>query len=178
MQVRFSTCRGAELVEEPTGEVVGFVFKPLIEPDRGQVLGFFIVTVVPITEGKIAYVSAMDVLHIGSRIEIRDVQCICNPDDIVRLGPILQDARPVLGQRIRTESGLSLGRCVDIQFDTETMHVSWLFPRKWFRWQEAIPISTVLEVRKDAILVQDTQQPIKSDLTGDLRSNEVYNGLC
>lgn len=66
----------------------------------------------------------------------------------------------MLNQRIRTESGTSLGRCRDVQFNTDTMHIEWIFPRKWFRWGMALPVSDIIEVRNDAIIV-------KHPLTGD-----------
>lgn len=161
MQTRFSTCRGMEIIEQSTGDVVGYLVKPLIEPDKGVILGFFVFR--PHTGPTMHYVSALDIIHFGMRVEIRDEQYICDPYDIVRLQTSLDDSRVVLGQRIQTESGSTLGVCRDVQFDTETMHLTWLFPKRWFRWADPLPIRTVMEIRPDAIIVQDVLHPAEEE---------------
>lgn len=145
-----------EIVEEPTGEIAGHLLKPLIEPDKGLVLGFFV------APGN-RFLSRMDIIHFGARLAIRDADALCDPRDIIRLQPILDDNRPVLGQRIRTETGDSPGTCADIQFDTDSMKLTWLFPKKWWRWRRAIPVTQVLEVRRDFILVKNPDGPVLDD---------------
>ena len=147
MQTRFSSCIGMEIVEESTEEVLGFVLDVLIHPDKGRVMGFY--------TGIHSYLSGFDIVNFGNRITVRDHHAICDPTEIIRLQPLLEDRRRLLGQRVRTEKGKWLGRCKDVQFDTESMHITWLFPKRFFRWGRSIPVREILEVRKDAIIVQE-----------------------
>lgn len=156
------------MTEESTGTVFGIVFKPLIEPDKGKILGFFVLPMPGVVSVKIAYVSSMDIVHFGTRIHIKDENAICDPYDIIRLQPVLEEGRPVLGQRIQTEAGEYLGKCADIQFDTESMRLTWLFPRKWFLWKTAVAVQNILEVRKQAIILQDQLATVPNKSTSVL----------
>jgi hypothetical protein len=68
---------------------------------------------------------------------------------------LFDEGRSILGQRIRTENGLTLGMCGDVQFDTQTFTIEWLFPRRWWRWGRPLPASAIVEVRPDAVIVRD-----------------------
>ena len=155
MQTRFSTCRGMEVVEENNGKLVGLISNMLIDPDSGKILGFYIFVNSGFFFGGEKFVSSIDVLNIGTRFIIRDVDVICDPNDIIRLQPILKDSRSVLKQRIVSESGRYLGKCADVQFDTKSFIVQWLFPKKLYKWMVSIPVSAILEIKPKMILVKN-----------------------
>ena len=163
MQTRFSTCRGMHVVEEETNELLGMVLNPLIEPDKGKILGFFVVPVPGLLSVKIGYISGMDILRIGKKIYIQQ-DALCDPYDIIRLQPYIEQSRPVLTQRIQTEKGVHIGRCADIQFDTESLLLTWLFPKKWFRWKTPVPVRVIQEVRTDAVIIQEPLQSIPEEV--------------
>ncbi|MBT7930007.1 hypothetical protein HN682_08865, partial [Candidatus Peregrinibacteria bacterium] len=73
MQTRFSTCRGMEVVEETNGKLVGLISNMLIDPDSGKILGFYIFVNSGFFFGGEKFVSSIDVLNIGTRFIIRDV---------------------------------------------------------------------------------------------------------
>ncbi|PIR53486.1 hypothetical protein COU76_00860 [Candidatus Peregrinibacteria bacterium CG10_big_fil_rev_8_21_14_0_10_49_10] len=154
MQVRFSTCKGALVAEESSEEVLGLLVDVLIHPDSGRIEGFSVHAVGGQQQG-VLFCSSADVLRFGARIYVRSADVLCDPYDIVRLHSLLQDTRRVLGQRVRTESGQYIGRCRDIQFNTETMTLEWIFPKGFLRWKRAIATSDILEVREDCIVVRD-----------------------
>ena len=158
MHVRFSTCRGLEVYSDGTHELVGRIDDVLIVPDTGMIEGFFVrashVAGTP-------FLAAMDIVQWGGQIHVRDPEAVYPAEERVRLQSLLEDGRRILRQGIRTESGRTLGRCMDVQFDTETMHCEWLFPRRFLRWGTPVPISHVLEVRADAIVVRDREIPVR-----------------
>lgn len=160
MQVRISTCLGAEVVEESSEEVIGVLADMLIHPDTGAVEGFYVQVPGEGFGSSVLFCSSLDVLRFGARIYVRSADALGEPEEIIRLQPLLEDGRRVLGQPIRTESGSELGRCRDVQFDTESMHISWLFPKRRFRWGTGVPVSDIVEVRKDAIVVRDSPRPV------------------
>ena len=160
MHIRFSTCIGTNIVCDSLHEAVGQILEILINPDSGKVEGFFVVAPhVPFSA--MPFVSALDIVRWGTAVHIRDADMISPAGDRIRLQPLLDDRRRILGQRIRTESGKYLGRCKDVQFNTDSMRCEWLFPRKWMRWSAPIPFSNIVEVRGDAIIVRDELQTIK-----------------
>lgn len=159
MQVRISTCIGALVTEESSEEVLGTLVDILIHPDTGKVEGFY-VQVSGGFGGGVFFCGSADVSRFGTRVYVRRADVLCDPHDIVRLQALLEDGRTVLGQRVRTESGQYLGRCRDVQFDTDAMKVEWIFPKKFFRWRRGIAASDILEVRHDAIIVRDAPVPV------------------
>ncbi|OGJ56045.1 hypothetical protein A2706_01820 [Candidatus Peribacteria bacterium RIFCSPHIGHO2_01_FULL_51_35] len=155
MHVRFSVCRGMSVTEEETQEHLGTVTGILIHPDTGKIEGFF-VAIPGLFRSEQRFLASQDILRFGSRVAVRHAEMIFPIEEHVRLQPLLMEGRTVLRQSMRTESGKILGRCGDIQFDTKHFMVEWLFPRKLFRWGVALPLSSVIEVRKNAIIVRDS----------------------
>lgn len=139
---------------EDTEETVGTLSGILLHPDRGTVEGFFVHTPGFFSSSS-SFLSAYDVAHFGRFILVRDHDRIAAPADFLRAQPLLRDPRTVLGQRIQSESGFGLGRCRDVQFETSSMRLEWLFPRKWWRWRDPISARDIVEVRPDAIIVRD-----------------------
>ena len=155
MHVRFSVCRGMSVVEEETQEELGTVTAPLINSDIGKIEGFF-VAIPGLFRSEQRFIASQDILRMGIRLAVRHSEALFPIEEHVRLQPLLMEGRTVLWQLMRTESGKALGRCGDIQFDTKHFMVEWLFPRKFFRWGVALPLSSIIEVRKDAIIVRDS----------------------
>ena len=154
MHVRLSTSRGLPVREEQNGEVVGSLSGILIGPDSGAIEGFYID--VPGFVGNMElFCSALDVLKWGTTISIRDRDRVSSVEDRVRLLPLLEDKRTVIDQIVCTESKKRLGKCKDVQFDTEKMQLTWIFPKRWWWWGIAIPRSEIIEITSDAICVKD-----------------------
>jgi sporulation protein YlmC with PRC-barrel domain len=153
MHVRFSSCVGLPLMEEGMEGVLGTVSGILIHPDTAYVEGFF---VYGSGHGRSnLFVSSMDISRWGTRLYVRNADVIAPADDRIRLQALLEDNRTVLGQRIVTESGVRVGRCKDVQINTDSMHIEWIFPKKCFRWGVALPVSEVIEVTVAAIIIKD-----------------------
>lgn len=159
MQVRLTTALGMSVREEETGEEVGTLSGILVHPDTGKIEGFF-VAIQGFMQHEQLFLSVLDIRFWGLYVRILDRDALSDLEDRVRLQPLLEDPRTVLGQRMRTESGVQLGRCADVQFDTQFFQVEWLFPRRLWRWKSPVPISEVLEVRPDAIVIRDPARPL------------------
>lgn len=155
MHLRFSTCRGMRVVDSRTGEGIGIVSSPLINPDTGHVAGVFVDSS-GLLRDRVLFITSHDVGSIGQVLRVRGgMETLSSAEDIVRLRPLLTGKRRILGQKVRTEEGRALGRCRDIQFDTMTFLVEWLFPRRFLRWGSPIPVSDIVEVKEEAIVVRD-----------------------
>lgn len=154
MHVRFSTCVGTNVTVENTEETVGRLYDMLIHPDTGKIEGFF-VEVSGFFSSEGMFLSVNDIVRWGTRVMVSDSSDVCEVEDHIRLQSLLQDPRRVLGQSIRTESGKRIGTCKDVQFDTTTMHIEWIFPKRLWKWGTALPVTEILEVTPRAIIVRD-----------------------
>jgi sporulation protein YlmC with PRC-barrel domain len=161
MHLRFSISVGTPVVEEETGQILGSVAGILLQPDTGKIEGFFI-SIPGLLSSRSLFLSGMDILRWGSRIYVRDADVLSPVEEHIRLQGLLAEGRPMLGQGIVTESGKRLGSCADVQFDSARLVLEWLFPRKLLRWGTPIPVSQVIEVRKDVILVRDPVTPVQA----------------
>ena len=142
------------VVDEGSEELIGHIHNLLIHPDLGRVEGFF-VQLPGFFSGEQLFLSSLDIRHWGTRIRIHSLDTLAPLHEHVRLQSLFEEGRAFLGQRIVTESGATLGRCADVQFETKTFRMEWLFPRAFFRLGRPIPVSAIIEVRTDAILVRD-----------------------
>ena len=154
MHVRFSSAVGLPVVEEGSTEPLARIDDILLQPDSGRIEGFSVAIPRFLGSDRLVLLP-MDILHWGMRITVRSANALVPAEDIVRLQTLLEDDRKILGQRMRTESGKVLGRCGDVQFDTAHFTVEWLFPRRWWTWGIPVPVSDVVEVRADAIIVRN-----------------------
>jgi uncharacterized protein YrrD len=150
---------GMPVVEESTGDVLGTLAGCLIQPDTGVIEGFIVKPSGLFFHGEPLFLSRFDIVHWGRVVRVRDHHCLTTPDEIIRLQPLLRDPRTVLGQRMRTEGGAALGTCRDVQLNTKTFVIEWLFPRAWLRWGLPVPVGEVVEIRPEVIVIRDPGKP-------------------
>jgi sporulation protein YlmC with PRC-barrel domain len=144
--------------EEGVREPCAAILDILIDPDRGIVEGFF-VEIGLLLGTEVLFLSTNDVRRFGTTVEIAHREVLGPLTERIRLQEISDSCRPVLSQRIVTESGRFIGRCRDVQFETKTFRLEWLFPRKWLRWGVALPIHDVVRIGREAIVVRDAVAP-------------------
>ncbi len=160
MRARFSRSRGLPVLDEETGETIGTISGMVLNPDTGVVEGFF-VRAAGFFHRENLFLHSLDILHWGLRLTVRHQDVLSPMEDLVRLQSLIASQRPILGQRMVTESGRVLGRCSDVQFSTRDFRLEWLFPRRFFRLGIPVPASQILEVRREAIVSRDTVLPSK-----------------
>lgn len=158
MHVRLSMCRGLRVVDDHADDLIGVVTGVFAHPDLGKVEGLFVRT-----ENGEEFLGVQDIAHWGRMIVVRDPDVLSHLEERVRLQGLWEEGRTIIGQRIVTESGVAIGTCADVQFETDTFRLEWLFPRKWFRWKRPIPAGAIVEVRPDAVCVRDGEVPVAVD---------------
>ena len=159
MHVRFSTVVGMSVVDEDGTEELGRIAHILIHPDTGKVEGFFVKVPGLLLRTEMLFLATEDIQRWGLRVVVRGPDVLSPVAERIRLQTLLEDGRPVLLQRIQTDTGKYMGRCGDVQFETEHFMVEWLWPRKLWRWGMPLPLVLIVEVRKDAIVVRDPAAP-------------------
>lgn len=154
MHVRFSTVEGLPVVEESGEEEIASVSGILIHPDSAKVEGFF-VRVPAFFRSEELFLSVIDIAHWGARVRVRSADVLSPIEELVRLQALVQEGRPVLHQKIVTENGTPLGICRDVQFDTIGFYTEYLFPRRMGKWGTAIPVTSIVIVKPEAVVVRD-----------------------
>lgn len=154
MHVRFTMCLGMPVVDDGSGDLLGAVSGIFLHPDTGTVEGLFVKT----ANGE-EFLAAADIGHWGRTIVVRNSETLSPLEDRVRLLALWNEGRTIVGQPVVTEGGTVLGRCRDVQFETETFRLEWIFPRRWLRWRRPIPAGAIVEVRADAVCVRDVDVP-------------------
>ena len=148
-------CVGMPVMDDRSDGVIAIVSGLFIHPDLGKIEGIFV-------RGATGeeFLSVQDIVHWGKAIIVREVDGLAPLEERVRLSQLWAEGRGVLGQRIVTESGRLIGRCADVQFETDTFRLEWIFPRHWLRWKHPIPASSIVEVRTEAIWVRESEVPV------------------
>lgn len=154
MHIRFSTVIGLPVIEDAGDEEIALISGILLNPDLGKVEGFF-VRVSGFLHSQELFLPVADIAHWGNKVRVQDAGALSPLEEFVRLKSLHEEGRPVLHQRIVTEGGMHLGVCRDVQFDTISFYLEWIFPRRWWRWRVPLPASSIVVVRSDAVVVRD-----------------------
>lgn len=156
MHVRYGSALGLSVLEESTGEMIGAISGIVLHPDQLKVEGFFVHT-----DGfwgtEDLFLPATSILRWGTSVRITHAHHVAPISEMVRMQSILESGRSVLGQRIVNEEGMYQGICRDVQFSTKDFSLEWLFPKKRWRWRRPLPISAIVEVRPDAVVIREMQ---------------------
>ncbi len=157
MHVRFSMCRGMNVVDDRGDELRATVTGLFIHPDLGKLEGLFVRG-----DSGEEFLAVQDIAHWGRSIVVRDSEVIAPLEERVRLAQLRAEGRTVLGQKVVTDAGAPLGVCKDVQFETDTFRLEWIFPRKFLRWGRPLPVGAIVEVRPDAVCVRDAEIPSRA----------------
>jgi hypothetical protein len=144
-------------------DAFGLLSGIVIHPDTAKVEGFFVTVRVGMFSSMQLYLSTLDIQRWGTSVVARSIDALAPVDEVIRVQQLLEEERPILGQQIRTKAGATIGRCMDLQFDTTHFMMEWIFPKRFFRWGIALPSSDILEVRRDAIIVRDPLPAIEQE---------------
>jgi uncharacterized protein YrrD len=167
MRLRLSTAIGLPVVDE-SEQILGTIADICIHPDTLCIEGFF-VHIQGFFSSEMMFLPCTGVEHWGSRIRVRHAHVLSPVEDVVRISRIAEEDRPVFRQMIISDTGKRLGCCSDIQFDTRSFRLEWLFPRRWLRWGIPIPIRAIVEIKREAIVIQTKERlPLQDQVSEDI----------
>ena len=171
MHIRLSMAIGLSIVDDHTDEELGNLSTILVHPETGMVEGI-LVRIPHLFRSEEFFVSAIDVVHWGAHIRVSGADALSPLEERVRLQAFVDEGRTLLDQKILTEGGAVLGTCKDVQFNTKTFQLEWLFPRKFLRWALAVPASSIIEVKPEGVIVRETALPISTEETPVIKAIE------
>lgn len=164
MRVRFSTLVGMPVIEDMDRMEVGLIDRPLLNPDRSVLEGFFLIK--PFFAREHLFVTARDIVKLShGRLHIRSIDALGPIEESIRLQPLLTEPRPIIGQRVVTEDGRVLGRCLDAQCETTNFFVEWIFVKRLWSPEQSLPTSAIVRITPEAIVVKDLEQSVPVEET-------------
>jgi uncharacterized protein YrrD len=172
MHLRLSTAIGLPIVNDAE-EHLGFLGGILINPDTAVIEGFFVYRA-GFFSSETLFLPVSGIEHWGSRIRVRHNDALSPLDEFVRLSRLQEEGRPIIGQVMMTDTGRKLGRCADVQFDTRSFRLEWLFPRMWLRWRVPVPVRAILQVKPEAVMVREEEKiPAVTDAASAIATIET-----
>lgn len=144
---------GLPVVPQDLPEPAGTIARPVVDPATGKVGAYELRS-----RQSRRFVSVIDIIsYFEDGVVIRDNDAIQQPDDLVRLKPLLSEPFTPSGVRVVTESGRRLGKVADYSIDTGSHLIAKLHirPPFWI-WREEliIPREHVTKMSRREIVVR------------------------
>lgn len=141
------------------GQPLGIVEDVIIHPDTGKVEALW---VKPLT---LPYAHAVlpveAILSWKKNLYVSGDGALSEPDEVIRIAETLSRKEKFVGNRVRSESGKGFGRVYDLDFDTRSMMLRYLFVDKsflGFKFQRRFfHFDNIVQVLPDVILVKDEE---------------------
>lgn len=149
---------GGKVLEHRSGQILALISGIIIDPDTGMVEAFW---VKPLTlPFKNAILKSSDILEFKMHLYVKHDSVLAQAEDLIRISEILEDGRSFLGAPVRSESGVSYGKCVNLTFDTGTYALKQIYTRRsilgLIRLDERIfSYNNIVKVLPDGIIVND-----------------------
>lgn len=152
---------GTPVLHFEDGSLLASVKDVIIHPDTGKLEAFWVKTYHhPFSYG---ILQTQDIAEWKKKIYVKGGEAIGAPADIIKIADILSQKRLIVGNRVRTDSGVDLGRVFDLDFDTTQyflrhIHVQKSFLGLWRYQPRILSYDLILEVLPDTILIKDKME--------------------
>lgn len=146
-----------------TGTEVATAVEPIINPGNLKIEGFYCQdsrshqTLILVSQ------DVRDVMPRG--VIINDHDQLVQPEELVRLNPVLQLSFSLLGKHVETASGTKLGRVGDYSVDTESMFIQKIYVtqsilKSFSGGNLGVDRSQIVEITNKKIVVSDLLQKV------------------
>lgn len=149
---------GTPVLRFEDGSPLASIKDVIIHPDTGKLEAFWVKTL----HHSFLYgiLQTQDIVEWKKKIYVRGNEAIGDPADIIKIAELLSQNRLIMGNRVRTDRGVDLGRVFDLDFDTGQYFLRHIHVQKsflgLFKYQPRIlSYDLILEVLPDTILIKD-----------------------
>jgi uncharacterized protein YrrD len=155
---------GSEVLVKRERLQAGKVAEVIISPDDGVFLG---VTTNTFPNKKTA-VPASEIQGIGDGlILIKEAESIGELEDIIRIKEVIDRKTKIIGQKVFTESGQRLGKCVNATLNLKYQKLDKIYVSPgaviaFLASDLIIPAKNIVEIKKDRIVVTDEYLKVKA----------------
>lgn len=150
---------GTRILDNEEGNLLAVIQDIIIQPDTGRIEGLWVKPLtLPI---KNAILQSDAILEWKKNIYIKDESKIAEPEDVIKISEILARNTFFIKNQVKNESGRTLGRIYDLDFDTTKLYLRNLYSQKSFIGFKYGPrvfsYDSIIKVLPDYILVKDME---------------------
>lgn len=147
-----------------TGGQVATTTQPVINPNNLKIEGFYCDDRFESKQLVLLTQDIRDFVHHG--FLINDHEVLCEPNELVRLKPILKLQFALIGKPVVTVSKKRLGKVNDFAVDDQAMYVQKIYVgqsllKSFTGGQLSIDRGQIVEITDRKIVVQDPLQPVR-----------------
>ncbi len=158
MQRLFTHIMGVSVSRFGDGEVLGYIYSTIIDPERGQIKGFYVKTNEIFPRKKILLTK--DIYKWKLKVYIQDESVLCDTDDIIRLKDLLSNGIYILNAKVYSLSNIYIGKVYDYNFDLLTFKIINLFIIKRFLFfniqKRIVPKKEIIEILPNRIIIKSS----------------------
>ena len=126
----------------------------VFDPDNGKVIGILVDR-----RGQ-NLIAPMDIISIKHGVLISSANDVVGVDDVLRVKEVFDDGRNIIGKKVKTESGDSLGKVVDASIDglglsLVKIHTAKVVLGMVHHDSRIFPMKSIVEVNESFVVVQD-----------------------
>jgi uncharacterized protein YrrD len=129
MLLQSNQLEGASVVSLHTGQVIGQLDKPIIDPHKLEVAGFYCLQ--PRNKDESMVLLTQDIRDITpGKVLINSADEITSASHLIRLEETIKIGFSIVGKPVRTESKKRLGKVEDYVVDTDTFEVQKIYVKQ------------------------------------------------
>jgi len=162
---QYSKIIGTHVLSHAEGDRLATVEDLIIHPDTGKVEGFWVKPMtLPLSHAVLPWEG---VVAWKRNLYVKNDQSFAEPEEVIRIADILLKKTYFVGNKVKTESGMPLGKVFDLDFDDRKMFLRYLFVRKslsLFRPTiRFIPYDSIIQVLPEVIVVKDEEEKMAKE---------------
>jgi len=153
----FSEILGSEVLIKQERLRGGKITSIIINPDDGTFLGILTDSY----PGKKTAIPASEITGFGDGIAlVNSIDSLGEPDDIIRIKTALGKKTKIIGQKVFTESGQKLGKCINATLNLRYQKLDKIYvtPKAYISFLATdliISAKNIIEIKADRIIVSD-----------------------
>lgn len=132
---------------------IGHVSQIIFDPANGNILAVMIKTTAIFA--KDLFLSANDILDFDNNaIVTKSQENLLEASQLIKVGEVLKQRIPIIGQKALTESGKKLGTIYDLLIDTGNLNIFKFYIHNILQ-EKILPADKVVRIEKKAVIFSD-----------------------
>ena len=168
-----SELKNGEIISLETGESIGQIREPIVDPENGKVLAF------DVRSGFLSerlILSSHDIIEWQKQaLIVYGAKVLVKPEEIKRVLDLIKKRSRILGKRALTKKGIYLGRVDDLYLDATSGMVAKYSLKthllmNFLEEGRILPASMVVKIDKKGIIFKDSVAEGDKSKTGETKT--------
>lgn len=157
LQKQYTVFLNTPVLNKETGEELGTIYDFIIDHQTGRVEAFWVKN--GLFSGAEKILAFNDIADLKLKVYVEDADSIVNPEDIFKVQEILKQGIPFYYHKVKTFSGIKLGRVTDFFFDPMTGQIMQIQVAKVFLGfqyaKRLIGFFEIYEINEEAVILKN-----------------------